>query len=224
MDRTQKRMKLLISIVERGQGKFLTKIYEKHHLSCHFQSLGRGTASSELLDVLGFGSAERTVVLSIGAESVVEQLMYELAEGEEEARNCKGIAFDMPLTGMNKIMAVILENQAPKETGGNVLDNKGKNSLILIVANQGHTDDIMNTARAAGARGGTILRSRWAGPEDTEQFFGIKIQAEKEIIVIVASTETRNAIMETVNMKHGLKTEAGAMICSVGIDQMVRLG
>ena len=224
MDNKQNKMKLLISIVERGQGKELTRIYEKHHLFCHFQSLGRGTASSELLDVLGFGSSERTVVLSIGAETVVEQLMYELAEGEIETRYCKGIAFDMSLTGINQIMAVILDSHAPEETGGKVLENKGKNSMILIVANQGHTDDIMNTARAAGARGGTILRSRWAGPEDTEQFFGIKIQAEKEIIVIVSSTETRNAIMETVNMKHGLKTEAGAMICSVGIDQMVRLG
>lgn len=224
MDKKQQGMKLLISIVERGQGKILTKIYEKHNLTCHFQSLGRGTASSELLDVLGFGSTERTVVLSLGAETLVDQLMYELAEGKEEARYCKGIAFDMALTGINQIMAVILGTQAPEETGGMVLENKGKNSMILIVANQGHTDDIMNTAREAGARGGTILRSRWAGPEDTEQFYGIKIQAEKEIIVIVASTETRNAIMETVNRKHGLKTEAGAMICSVGIDQMVRLG
>ncbi|NBK92288.1 DUF1538 domain-containing protein [bacterium 1XD21-13] len=37
------------------------------------------------------------------------------------------------------------------------------------------------------------------------------------VVAIMASAETRNAIMETVNIKHGLKTEAGAMICSVGI-------
>lgn len=220
----QKGMKLMVSIVERGQGKILTKLYEKHHLSCHFQSLGRGTASSELLDVLGFGSTERTVILSLGADMVVERLMYELEEGLEEAAHCKGIVFDMSLTGLNQIMAVLLQNQVPEEIGGEVLEKKGKSSLILIVANQGHTDEIMNTARAAGARGGTILRSRWAGPEDTEQFYGFKIQAEKEVIAIVASAETRNVIMETVNIKHGLKTEAGAMICSVGIDQMVRLG
>lgn len=79
------------------------------------------------------------------------------------------------------------------------MEKSGNNSLILIIANHGHTDEIMNTARAAGARGGTILRTRWAGPEDTEQFYGIKIQAEK-------------------------KTEAGAMICSLGIDQIIRLG
>jgi len=217
-------MKLLVSIVERGQGKSLVKLYGKHHVDCNFLSVGRGTASSELLDVLGFGSTERTVVFSWGAAAVVNQLMYELEEGLEEAAYYKGIVFDISLTGLNQIMTVLLQNQVPEEIGGAVLDKKGKNSLILVVANQGHTDEIMNTARAAGARGGTILRSRWAGPEDTEQFYGIKVQAEKEIVAIVASAETRNAIMETVNRKHGLKTEAGAMICSVGIDQMVRLG
>ena len=224
MEKKQEAIKLMVSIVERGQGRILTKLYEKQDLHCHFQSLGRGTASSELLDVLGFGSTERTVVLSFGADSVVEQLMYKLEEGLEGAGYCKGIVFDLPLTGLNQIMTVLLNNQIPEGKGGAVLEKSGKNSLILIVANQGHTDEIMNTARAAGARGGTILRSRWAGPEDTEQFFGVKIQAEKEIIAIVATAETRGVIMETVNRTHGLKTEAGAMICSVGIDQMVRLG
>lgn len=224
MEKKEERIKLMISIVERGQGRNLTKLYQKHSVTCQFQTLGRGTASSELLDVLGFGSTERTILISFGGEYVIERLMYKLEDGAADAIPCKGIAFDMPLTGLNRIMAVALNSQVPEERGGEVLDKKGKNSLILIVANQGHTNEIMNTARAAGARGGTILRSRFAGPEDAEQFYGFQTQAEKEIVAIVASAETRNAIMETINIKHGLKTEAGAMICSVGIDHMVRLG
>jgi len=224
LENRQENIKLMVSIVERGSGKSLAKLYGKHHLSCQFQSLGRGTASSELLDVLGFGGTERTVLISLGAEPVVDRLMYELEDGIAESVHGKGIVFDMPLTGLNQIIAVVLQNQIPEGIGGEVLEKKGKNSLILIVANQGHTDEIMNTAREAGARGGTILRSRWAGPEDTQKFYGFQIQAEKEIVAIVASAETRNAIMEMVNIKHGLKTEAGAMICSVGIDHIVRLG
>ena len=81
----------------------------------------------------------------------------------------------------------------------------------------------MDTAREAGARGGTIIRARWAGAEDDGQFYGISLQSEKEIIAIVAPREQRNAIMEVVNKKHGLKTEAGAVICSLGIDRMVKL-
>ena len=97
-------------------------------------------------------------------------------------------------------------------------------SLILVVVNQGHSDDVMETARGAGARGGTIVRSRFAGDEENEQFYGISLQAEKEIIAIVASGDNRNTIMEMINKKHGLKTEAGAVICSLGIEKSTRVG
>lgn len=224
MEKRQDEIKLMLTIVERGQGKILTKLYGKYYVNTHFQSLGRGTASSELLDVLGFGGTERTVLLSLGAGRAVDRLMYALEEGTAETAECKGIVADLPVTGMNRIIAALVSEEAPREMEGEILEKHGKNSLILIVANHGHTDEIMNTARAAGARGGTILRSRWAGPEMMEQFYGVNFQTEKEIIVIMASGETRNAIMETVNRKHGLKTEAEAMICSVGIDQTVRLG
>ena len=50
------------------------------------------------------------------------------------------------------------------------------------------------------------------------------LPAEKEIIAIVAGAERRKLIMETVNKKHGMNTAAGAMICSVAIDRMQRLG
>ena len=103
------------------------------------------------------------------------------------------------------------------------MDVKADHSLILITVNQGNTDDVMDTARQAGARGGTVIRARWAGPDDTSQFYGISVQTEKEIIAIVTETEKRNAIMEVINKKHGLTSEAGAVLCSVGIDHMVRL-
>ena len=80
----------------------------------------------------------------------------------------------------------------------------------------------MDTARQAGARGGTVIRARWAGPEDTSQFYGISLQSEKEIIAIVAAGDLRNAIMEMINKKHGLKTEAAAMVCSVGLEHYVK--
>lgn len=103
------------------------------------------------------------------------------------------------------------------------MEEKADHSLILVAVNQGHTDEVMDTAREAGARGGTVIRARWAGTEDVSQFYGISIQSEKEIIAIVAAGERRNAIMEMINKKHGLKTEAGAVVCSVGIDHSVRL-
>lgn len=217
-------VKLLISIVERGQGKMLSKIYEKNGLSCQYRSVGMGTASSELLDVIGFGSTERDIIFSFGATGIVNRLMHKLNDESEDSIEAKGIAFDISLSGMNAIIAAVLMNGEQAGNGGGNMEQKGSSSLILVIVNQGYTDDVMNTARGAGARGGTIIRSRWVGEENVEKFYGISFQAEKEMIFIVATGEKRNAIMETINLKHGLDKEAGAMVCSFPIDQIQRLG
>lgn len=224
----KKGVKLLMSIVERGQGKELTRFYSSHGLTCHFQTVGRGTASSDLLDILGVGSAERDVIISFGENAVMQRMLWQLQEEEEPSVRVKGITFSMPLTALNTLAAAVLmrETESKNEKGAKSVQQKMKeeHSLILIVVNQGHTDEVMNTARSAGARGGTIIRSRWAGSEEAETFYGITLQAEKEIIAIVAGAERRKLIMESVNKKHGMNTAAGAMICSVAIEQMQRLG
>ena len=215
-------IKLVVTIAERGQGNALAKLYDEWGVSCCYQCMGRGTASSELLDVLGLGTAEKDILLAIAQRSKVKRLFHKL-ENESGVARGGGIVFDMPLNGLNRLIATVLMNESEGRTGGMEMGGKGAHSLILIAVNQGHTDAVMDTAREAGARGGTVIRARWAGSEDSGRFYGISVQAEKEIIAIVASGDRRNAIMEMVNKKHGLKTEAGALICSVGIDHTLRL-
>ncbi len=218
--------KLIITIVERGQGNAIEQLYTGRQVRWHYHCNGVGTASSELLDVLGLGSTERDVLFSLASRGAEERLMRLLKNDRPEGLEAKGLAFDTPLTGLNNIVAVALERQGQSlgENGGMPMERETDNSLIMLIVNQGHTDDVMNTARAAGARGGTILRARHSGDKDTSRFFGITVQDEKEIVFIVASGETRNAIMETVNKKHGLKTDAGAVILSVPLDHVVRFG
>ena len=116
----------------------------------------------------------------------------------------------MPLTGLNNVVATVLERQGDAENrGGNDMDANVANSLILVMVNQGNTDEVMNTARAAGARGGTIIRSRFMGVEELDGLYESMQEGEKEIIAMVVPTTQRNTIMETINKKHGLKTEAG---------------
>ncbi len=216
-------IKAIVAFVERGQGKNVVKEFRAGGIGACLQCMGRGTASSELLDVLGFGTSEREIVIGLASTSCIENMIYRLHTELRGRLDAHGIMFDLSLTGLNSRIATVMLSgeQSGMENGGNVMPQT-ESSLILVTVNQGHTDTVMDTARAAGAAGGTIIRARWAGETDAEQFMGISIQAEKEIIAIVASTENRNTIMETINRKHGLNTEAGAMICSLGIDHMLR--
>lgn len=215
-------MKVIVSFIERGQGNGLVRFYESHQVTMNLHSIGVGTASSDLLDVLGIGSSEKDVIFSFASRANAERLMKRLNDSLRNIKE-KGIVFTMPITGMNHIVAAVLERQEEK-MGGTEMEPSTANSLILVVVNQGHTDEVMNTARAAGARGGTIIRSRFTGGGELAQFYESVGQAEKEIIAMVTPTSLRNAIMETINKKHGLKSDAGAIILSLGIDEIAKLG
>ena len=47
---------------------------------------------------------------------------------------------------------------------------KKEMELIIAIVNSGFADDVMKAARAAGARGGTILNARGAGTEAQDRF------------------------------------------------------
>ena len=225
---------LMITIVERGQGETVSRFYKNEHIFWQYQSAGFGTASSELLDVFGFGTKERDVLFGLASAKVVRRLVYQLNNDLRGSIKAKGIAFHLPMSGINRsVMEFIVdaELKAEQAAGGTErMEDDGmtqgsNQSLILVVVNQGHTDSVMETAKKAGARGGTILRSRFLGTEESEKLYGITLQEEKEILAIVATSQTRNHIMESVQKEHGMHTEAGAVVCSMALEGAVtRLG
>lgn len=218
-------IKLLVTIVERRQGQQMAKLYSENGVEWHYHSVGLGTASSELLDVLGFGTAERDILFSMAEGSKVSRLLFLLNNDLRGRVQSKGLAFSAPLTGLNSLVAAMLMEDISviKEEGEVLMQEKSNNSLILVAVNQGHTDVVMETAKKAGARGGTILRARFNGTEESKKFYGITLQEEKEIIVMLVTNQTRNLIMESINKEHGVNSEAGAMICSMAVEQVVRL-
>lgn len=70
--------------------------------------------------------------------------------------------------------------------------------LIIAIVDNDTADDIMDVARSAGARGGTVMRVRGAGIKYAEKFYGITIQPEKEIIFTLVKHTSRKAIMEAM--------------------------
>ena len=220
-------MKLIVSIVERGQGKDLIRLFTQQNVLHHMQCGGKGTATSEIMDLLGLDSLEKDVVFSIGKGTLANQLMRDLNHDLRGSLRVKGIVFDMKLTAMAHVTALAILAPVKNEQGReDTMMEEGKtSSMILVTVNQGFTDTVMDTARKAGARGGTIIRGRWVGDESFAQSRGItSLQAEKELIFIVVATEIRNKVMEAINREHGLESEAGAMVSAIGIEQLAHLG
>ena len=69
---------LIVSIVERGRGVTMEKLYASRQVSLHLQCAGKGTATSEIMDILGLGSSEKDVVFSFATRQTAARLLYDL--------------------------------------------------------------------------------------------------------------------------------------------------
>ncbi|MCL2138228.1 MAG: P-II family nitrogen regulator [Treponema sp.] len=129
-----------------------------------------------------------------------------------------------------------------KDEGGNMKDRLNRDSaesdtaardtvtrdavehdLIMAVVNYGYSDELMNTAREAGASGGTVLNARGQAHEGAVRFLGISVQDEKEIILMLTSREKKVSIMRSICEAHGLNSKAQGIVFSLPVDNVMGL-
>jgi hypothetical protein len=222
-------LKCVIFIVDWTKARVVTDICEQEHVRFHFIVKGRGTASSDILDLLGIGGTEKAVILcleqNIGAPHLIKEVTKKLGLHNPGA----GIAFTLPLSGINmpilqvfkasieKIFKISLEPEAEK------MSSETKFDLIVSVVNQGYSDEFMTLAREAGATGGTVINARGIMHQGPVKFFGISVQDEKEIIAILSSREKKAPIMQAVSQAFGISSKAGGIIFSLPVDGVAGL-
>lgn len=100
---------------------------------------------------------------------------------------------------------------------------KYKNELVVCVVNAGFSQNVMEAARAAGARGGTVLRARGSANPEAEEFFNISIQPDKELVLIVVSAEIKDEVLKTIYQEAGLGREAQGIAFSMPVSRSTTL-
>ena len=218
-------MSVIFTIVERGKGAAAIKLFTRNQVYLHAQFPGKGTATSDIMDILGLGSTEKDIIISYATTAAASLLLNKLDNDLRGAVTSGGIAFSVPMTGLSNLVLATITYKTELRKGETKMsgEHKGENSLILITCNRGFSDTVMDTAKKAGARGGTVFRARLSGVEELEGSYGLNLTHEKEILMIIVPNGIRNAVMESVNQAHGLHSEAEAVICSLGVDRFVRL-
>lgn len=216
------RPKLLVSIVNRGEGRRVRDILAEHSVGLTFSFRGMGTARSHLLDYLGIGETEKTVMFSLIPESDEEAIMREIRTQMSLLLAGRGISFTVPLAGISNKVASGLTDAAKIKTISEdkiMKHSDRKYNLIIAAVNAEHVDEAMDAARSVGASGGTVVLARATDNEKAEQFIGISLMREQELLLILAKRESTEAIMEVMSARVGLKTPAGGVIFAVPVDK-----
>lgn len=92
---------------------------------------------------------------------------------------------------------------------------------IFTICIRGTGDKIMEVARKAGARGGTVFKARGTAPEELSQFKNIQVQPEKEIILILVSNTDKDKIMKAISAEYGVSSAANAITFAIPVDESV---
>ena len=212
-----KRPMILFSIVERDKGKKLIKELEKINVKVNFQCVGAGTAPTEMMDIFGLGSRDKDIVISLGSEAVIKDMMANFGILFSSHTKYGGLMIILKTSAANRILTEILNFNVDKnsEKGNGSMKNEHHNNLIIISVNEGFSDDVMQVARKAGATGGTVIKGRLAEIEQFAETGKTDVDGEREILCILAPLKTSAQIMEEVNKEFGITSDANGIIVSV---------
>ena len=94
-----KKLKLLFTVVDRAKGEFYLDVISQFDVNCQLVLPGMGTATSELLELLGL-EPHKAVILSVLREDMVETAMNTLEDKFRTIRGGKGISFAVPLSSV----------------------------------------------------------------------------------------------------------------------------
>ena len=209
---------LMTTIVDRKVAKKYSELYKENEQHVMVVTLGSGTAANEILDYLGLENTEKAVIFSVQEESAWQKIKRQLQQKLKIDAPGGGIAFTIPLSsiGGKKTLQFLLEGQNyQKEEESTLKDTV--HELIVVIADQGNIELIMDAARGAGAYGGTVIHAKGTGMEQAEKFMGVSLAAEKEMIFIVTRKEQKNEIMRAIMEKAGLNSRAKSIVFSLPV-------
>ena len=222
--RRVKKIMVLLSIVGQGKGKKLIKALRNLRVAINFQTVGFGTAPTEMMDIFGLGTNDKDVVISIGAEKDIRSMIAGFGENFESHSKYGGLMIVLDVSASSRVLSEILNyggNTTEKEIVK--MKNEHHNNLIVISVNEGFSEDVMQVARKAGATGGTVIKGRLADVEQFAEFTNTEVSDERELLFILAPTKTGGQIMEAVNSEFGISSKANGIIFALPTEKAFKI-
>ena len=216
----QRRVKLLVAIVNKEDELKLTSTVNRCCTAAHFSGIGHGTARSSYMSYFGFNDIEKRITFSMIPSTCEHTVLDAVGRELKLYLLGRGIAFTLPLSGISSLLEDAKETKSP-------VTKKEKTSmheLVIAVVEQKYTDIAIEAARAAGATGATVFHTKSISNAAVEERMGTALPEQTDSIFFLTNEEYKLKIMEAVRDAAGLKTEGGAVIFSLPVDDIVGIG
>ena len=225
--------RMVIFIMHAEDEKKIEGIFDSMHIPIFYQCRGQGTAPSEIMDIFGFGGTTRLITIGLLPKFAVKELFEKAGRKLSFYQRGGGIVISIPITGLqsplyhmlNDESRAIVEKRINERIEGDMAEihEKSEYNVIWVSVAAGYSDQVIDTARAAGAKGGTVLRGRRQNSEHVSQHLGIPMQDEQDFVMIVAPRAKKGEIMSAICNACGLRTPAHGTVISLPVDDAIGL-
>lgn len=188
----------------------------------------QGTASSEIMDMLGLGSVEKNILMSMMPKEFADKILKKLRKELYLGMPNTGVAFTVVMSGSSGRLVQLIQSMQSGD-GNTPMERESLNmaemeySMIMAIVNQGFSENVMDAAKPMGATGGTVLHTRRVGSESVMKFWNISVHGEREIVMILVSREDKLPVMKAIGEKCGMNSEAQGVVLSLPVDNVVGL-
>lgn len=208
----------MVTIIDRNQSRKFLSFYRNYGISVVLSTLGHGTAASNVLNYFSLEATQKAVLCAVVTDTVWNAVKKGLETIMQIDIPGTGVAFVVPVSSVGgKRQLQFITSGMPFTKGEESVLKDTKYELLVVVANQGYTETIMEAARRGKAAGGTMIHAKGTGMEGAEKFLGVSLAAEKELIFIVVRREQKNEVMSAIMKDAGIETRAGAIVFSVPV-------
>ena len=212
----------ILCVTDRDRLDDMSRLYSRCGLKCAMSTMAFGTAGISQLRSLGLESVDKAMITGIGDEAQRTALFKSAKQELYIDVPGHGVMLSVPLKSVAGGSTLSLLTDKTTEKGGRPSMNFD-HELIIAVLNEGHSDEVMNAARQAGAGGGTVIHAKGTASRMPDKFFGLSISEEKDMVYIIAPSAKKTEIMQAIARDAGAGTKAGAICFSLPVSDVVGL-
>ncbi|WP_440896543.1 P-II family nitrogen regulator [Amphibacillus sp. Q70] len=198
---------LIYIIANYGMGSKILRRAKKCGIPGGTIFLGRGTVDNSLLNFLSLYDERKEIVLLGADNDTANHALIELNKIFQFERPNHGIVFTTGISGIvGSKRYKDIDNE--QERGG----SESMYQVITTVVNRGKAEDVIEAAKAAGSKGGTIVNARGSGVNETSRLFNMEIEPEKEMILILSKEEVTETIVASIQKELEIEEPGNGII------------
>jgi len=188
--------KLIYVIVNNGMGSKVLGKAKECGITGGTIVLGRGTISNAILNFLSLYDERKEIVLMAADNRTADNALEKLNKYFQFEKPNHGIAFTTRTGEIYGSSCIVCEdNEEERGVGSSMY------KIIITIVNRGKAEEVIDAAKAAGSKGGTIVNARGSGIHETSKLFHMDIEPEKEMVFILSKGDITETVVSSIREK-----------------------